>query len=524
MADGEGLARPAAEWVSFPFVGTQAAAQEVAARVAAIPPCSSPGRVVHLHRGLLSGGQVARGWSTMLENARRGGTTALTGHTSRRRRAAGRRPPVAAKPSPRSSGVIEGDGGDHNAQGGGQPPAPRAPRDHSRRNAVLVEDFVEEALIACIRRTCGLPSCRPMTKQTSVVTARVIGDKNSRSRAIVLRQGSGKRDLSILWVSSRDGFLCSCFSGHENALFFSASSRSTTCVHTVALRNALSSSSVSTETFCARMRLRADAADFAVCEDYGSAVVWSVLYHSVFSLVTFNSCNVATCIAPCCRRFRGRCGHVRVARDRLGPDGINDIKFGTAPAAVKARVDARRPPPRMYDKVVNNEEEDEGLEKLASDTMRGPLDSAPVDLSARTSRNLLPCAGELMQGEVWNRTADWRTLVQQRPAVDAAANAQQLAAVLGAACSGGVIRDTRDALVEPYCGSCGQKREARHKVHSEPALLTTHHPTAAALKVCCFALLLLLFACMFLCRCVWMGVLICVSPLPTGIRQLTYWC
>jgi len=245
------------------------------------------------------------------------------------------------------------------------------------------------------------------------------------------------------------------------------------------------------------MRLRADAAEFAVCEDYGSTVLWSVLYHSVFSLVTFSSGNVATCVAPCCRRFRGRCGHVRAARLRLGPDGFNDPKFGTAPAAVKARADARRPTPRVYEKVVKNEEEDEGLEKLASDTMRGPLDSAPIDLAARMPRNLLPCSGEVKQGELWNRTADWRTLLRQRPAGDGQAAAKQLSLVLESSLRGGFIRDTTQPLVEPTCGSCGQKREPRHKVDVEPGLLSTHHPTAAPLKIRLFSHSLLLISCVY---------------------------
>ena len=351
---------------------------------------------------------------------------------------------------------------------------------------------MEEALAACIRRTCGLPSSRPVTRKVSVVTARVVGDKNSRSRAIVLRQGSGKRDSCILWVSSRDGFLCSCFCGHENTLFLSASSRSTTCVHTKVLRKALATPGVSAGMFCSRMRLRADAADFSMCKDYGgSAVLWSVLYHSVFSLVTCSASNVSTCIAPRCRRFRGRCGHVRVARDRLGADGFNSINFGTAPAAVKARADARRPPPVVRDHMTSNEEEDEGLEKLASDTMRGPQDSATINLSARTTRNLLPCSGEIAQGEVWNRTADWRTAFKPRAAISAADQGQHMktvALILSSSLGAGIIRDTRSPLVEPFCGSCGQKREARHKVELDPGLLTTQHPTSPALHVRCLTL------------------------------------
>ena len=154
-----------------------------------------------------------------------------------------------------------------------------------------------------------------------------------------------------------------------------------------------------------------------------------MLYHSVFSLVTFSASNVATCIAPCCPRLRGRRGHVRVARDRLGPDAFNSIKFGTAPAAVKARADARRPPRVVRDHMISNEEEDEGLEKLASDTVRAPQDSATINLSARTTRNLLPCSGEISQGEVWNRTADWRTACNPRAAISAADQEQHMKTV-----------------------------------------------------------------------------------------------
>lgn len=292
------------------------------------------------------------------------------GGVARRRRMARRRSAAPAQPPYGPASETASDGEFDFAADGGAPRPPRVSRDRNRRDPVLVEDYVQEALAACIRSTYGLSSSRPMARKASVVTARVIGDKGSRSRAIVLRQRPGKRDASILWVSRRDGILCSCFYGHENALFLSASSRSTTCRHTMALRQALSSSGVSAGTFCSRMRLRADAADVTVCEDDGSTVLWSIPYHSVFSLVTFSGANVATCVAPCCRRFRRRCGHVRVARERRGPDGFNDVNFGTAPAAVKAPLHARRRPPRAYDKVIHNEEEYEGLEKLASDTMR----------------------------------------------------------------------------------------------------------------------------------------------------------
>lgn len=198
-------------------------------------------------------------------------------------------------------------------------------------------------------------------------------------------------------------------------------------------------------------------------------------------------CRVCRALLPSFPRAMRSCA---VARDRQGPDGFNDVNYGTAPAAVEARLHARRPSPPAYDKVIHNEEKDKGLEQMASDTMRThtPQDSAPVDLAARPSRNLLPCTGELEKRAVWNRTADLRQALRPQAAGtapgDRPEHARKVQLILSSMIGAGAIRDTRGTLVEHCCGSCGQKREERHKVQAEPGLLTTHHPTAPALKVC----------------------------------------
>jgi len=379
----------------------------------------------------------------------------------------------------------DGDEGDDSA--GALSPLRPAVRKRTPRAALFVQDFVQEALVACIQRACGLPSSQPLVSRSTSVTARVIGDKNSRSRAIVLRSGVGKKDVAIMWVSCRDGLLCSCFGGTQNALFLSASARSTKCIHTVAMNKALAVSGVGIDVFRGRMRLRADAADFAVPDEYGVTILWAVLYRSVFSVVSFSSGNAPACIAPGCRRFRGRCGHVRVARDRQGPDGFLDASTGTVPVAVKARLHARKHAGAPRAKVLDNEEEDEGVEKEESDTIRGPQDPDQAKLSSRASRNLLPCSTECDQGEVWARTADWRALYMKRVSGPAAAKASDLKMhnqLFAFSMGAGHLRDVRDVLVEPCCGSCGQKREERHEVVKEPGLLTTHHPSAPSLKVC----------------------------------------
>jgi len=166
------------------------------------------------------------------------------------------------------------------------------------------------------------------------------------------------------------------------------------------------------------MRLRVDASNCAVAQHFGSSVLWSVLYRSVFSVVTISGANVASCVAPGCRRFRGRCGHVRTLRDIIGPGGFNDERFGSSAAAVKALLEGRvklaSVPARP--RVVNNEEEHEGIENQPTDTIRGPRDAEPTNVASRRLRNMLPCYGELEQGKVWTRTADWRTLYTGRAA------------------------------------------------------------------------------------------------------------
>jgi len=254
------------------------------------------------------------------------------------------------------------------------------------------------------------------------------------------------------------------------------------------MAKALACSGVDISTFRSRMRLRVDASNFAVAQHFGSSVLWSVLYRSVFSVVTISGANVASCVAPGCRRFRGRCGHVRTLRDFIGPGGFNDDRFGSSAAAVRARLEGRvklasvpaRPP------VVNNEEEDEGIEKEPTDTIRGPRDAEATNIASRRLRNMLPCSGELEQGEVWTRTADWQTLYAPR-AAGAAGGKKDDVGVLGtlwsAAIKRGFVRDASVPLIERFCGSCGQRLQSRQKVEKEPALLTTHHPTAAPLKV-----------------------------------------
>lgn len=170
-----------------------------------------------------------------------------------------------------------------------------------------------DVLTACLRRCCGLHSSTLVGKAATLMAAMVVGDPASRSRAILLRYGAFKRD-AVMWVSSRGGLMCSCYSGTQNALLLTESAGSSDCQHTALLRRCLPAAGVPVHTFQKRMQLRHDAANLAISTKIGTTVLWTALYQSVFSLVSFTPGNVTTCIAPRCRCFRGRCGHFKVAR------------------------------------------------------------------------------------------------------------------------------------------------------------------------------------------------------------------
>lgn len=467
----------------------------IISRLLVAAPRHRLGAVVHGFSAGGASGPVGDNWSARLAQARAGRVPPENcGRTPRRRgtkrKTTGGRVEAAIQNDPiADTPELDDDiGSDVGPRKAG--PAAVPPRVHRRarlHEPILVEDFMQEALTACVKRCCGVASTLPMRRFESPVSARVVGDPNGGSRAIDVRSGSSKLDIAILWVSARGGVLCSCFGGTQNAMLLSASSRSTKCCHTAALSKALATSSVSHDEFNRRMRLRADAKDFTIHEvRNASSVIWAVLYHSVFSVVTFSAANVALCVAPSCRRFRGRCGHVREARSHIGPDGFNDAIFGSSLKAVKARKELKKPASRVRARVINNEEEDEGVDSLPSDTVRAPQDADEGSVSARTKRNMLPCSSEVDQEEGWNRTADWRTLFMRRRASSTSGNRaflRQVGQYYLALTSMGATRDVRAPLIEPFCGDCGQQRTESHKVERERAILTTSQATAFPIKV-----------------------------------------
>jgi len=85
--------------------------------------------------------------------------------------------------------------------------------------ALTLDSRMMEALRDCVRRACGLPSSTPIGRRASTVSAVMNGEPQSRSRALLLRVGSGKAVSAVLWSSHRRGILCFCFAARKTRCF-----------------------------------------------------------------------------------------------------------------------------------------------------------------------------------------------------------------------------------------------------------------------------------------------------------------
>lgn len=437
-------------------------------------------------RGGLRGGEGARPPGGLLDGDLALSTAwpvpATTARASRR----------SAQPAPEGSSLCddapEGDmGGDAApSQPSRHAPSIITPRRANRPALQLPSPItMTEALTACVRRARGLPSSTRVSSAASRVVATVVGDPSSRSRAIILRHGTAKRD-AIVWVSAMGGLICSCFSGTQNGQLLPVCARSTDCQHVALLKRCIVLSGVSLPKLQRRMQLQDRAADFGNDSQYGPTVVWTVLYKSIFSLVTFSLGGVAMCIAPGCRRFRGRCGHVRVAR----PLNAARKELATADHLMAGRGGPtgrkQAKPSADYPSFVVSAEEDEGVKKLPGDTLRSKEDADKGAISKRVPRNLLPSVGEVADGDAWARTADCSglpcrtaTLGDQHDPEDVKLMGQLYASLARK----GHVRDINEVLVEPYCGSCGTNRQDSHAVIIERGTIFMHHPMAPVVQV-----------------------------------------
>jgi len=247
--------------------------------------------------------------------------------------------------------------------------------------------------------------------------------------------------------------------------------------------NCLGAAGVSVDLFRRNFCLTSDATNFCVSPSLGPSGVVYVLYRKVYSIVTFVG-KYGTCVAPGCRRFSRRCGHVVMARRFRDSLPVNDRQQTADDEGTDRAAPTSTPCGRpLY---ITDEEEDAGLEKLPSDTLRSGQDALEVEVSLRRKRNMLPCSSEISIGEAWNRTADWKALYVQRGRLRDETCSQDLKAIMACHVSmvkRGLVADTKQPLIESHCGTCGQARSPTIKAVFEQGILTTHHPTAPALRV-----------------------------------------
>lgn len=150
----------------------------------------------------LPGWSVTAGHVAAPESRRRSGAIPTFAPAPKR----ARRPSVAGAPrrlAPAGSISDVEDGGAHCGPPFDRPLEPRAAapcrRRHQPGQASPSSDGMLPVLVACVLRCCGFPSSTPVSETMCPVTATIVGDPNSRSRAIALRFGGAKRD-AVLWV------------------------------------------------------------------------------------------------------------------------------------------------------------------------------------------------------------------------------------------------------------------------------------------------------------------------------------
>lgn len=69
-------------------------------------------------------------------------------------------------------------------------PAPQVEVRRSKRKSKApppLAQFIEEAVVPCLQRAAGLPSSAAHGRESARVTATIVGEQGTRSRAIVLR-------------------------------------------------------------------------------------------------------------------------------------------------------------------------------------------------------------------------------------------------------------------------------------------------------------------------------------------------
>lgn len=224
-----------------------------------------------------------------------------------------------------------------------------------------MDEQVQDALVPCLRKAAGLSSSTMMGSGSARVTASIVADTVAGCRAILLRCGPRRDESAILWVSSRGGLLCSCLSGTQNASFLSVSGRSAECQHTKMLDKCLPLAGLSAGLVRSSLGLRSSAEDFGVPRWYGNALVAYTLYRGVLSIVNFAR-NLPTCVAPGCRVFSRRCGHVRIARrihDGM-PKNVGNCFEQPEVLTTKSKAAGTSGSRPLY---LSHEEEDDGVEK-----------------------------------------------------------------------------------------------------------------------------------------------------------------
>lgn len=341
-----------------------------------------------------------------------------------------------------------------------------------RRSSVL------DVFAACLRSAAGVLTAAADFSGNGV-SGRIVAAASSPSRALFCRFGPALVDIAALWLSPYGKVLCSCRGHDQNVALASITRRQSTCWHADVFRTAMAGLDSLHDKIVDAMQIKSQTEPHAFTFDLEGSQCALAFDGDTYSPVVIADKRFMRCISFVCRSLEHSCTHVQLTRalpsfastiasDESGmEDHGSDDPSNDVPGVIRQQKASLN-----YGK--HGDPLDDRDEILACD-------------KERVKPNVLPCAEEHKLAERWLRTADVLSAeaatrtgsVNGREADGGRARSVAFTALLRC----GLVMDPAKVLCERRCSICGAQKKSK-EVLEEPAIIYTHHATAAPIQVC----------------------------------------
>lgn len=362
----------------------------------------------------------------------------------------------------------------------------------SQRKALATSERRDSML--CVLNACLLSASGAMTAVEDFdqdgVSARVVSALACPSRVVFCRFGPALVDLAGLWISPFEKVLCSCYHDSHNVALASVTRRESTCWHADVFRAAMDQQRSRREKILRALQLQPTTQPHAFSfELLGTRCALS-FDGDIFSPVVASEKRLIRCISAACRSMERSCAHAKLTRalpvfnaSRRVQTSDGQDEQATESSCTDGTAEERPTASTDYGKYAGSERDDH----------RAILACA----LSRKKRNLLPCAEEQRQSDVWQRTADVisagltpASVVTPQPRGADTTEPSAMASNISASdrpfesmlrC--GLVVDPNRVLYEKQCTQCLKQKPDSAVMNVEPAVIYTQHATASALQV-----------------------------------------